>query len=109
MKTEIVNREDITTEHFVEMLKTETHHDHAIIKDSFGRLRWKEDVQVGTTLEFISLNHLIPLLSFLGYGKNSEIYRKLYRSMGYSLDGYHEVFYWDVNNPNAADYKPNTL
>jgi hypothetical protein len=41
-----------------------------------------------------------------GYTKNSEIYRKLYRDMGYSLSGYWEVFYWDVNNEKVDEYNP---
>lgn len=36
-------------------------------------------------------------------GKNSEVYRKLYRDMGYSLYGY-----WEINNEDAGEYIPNT-
>jgi hypothetical protein len=41
----------------------------------------------------------------MGYDKNSEVYRKLYRDIGYSLEGYWEIFYWEVNNPIASEYK----
>jgi len=40
----------------------------------------------------------------MGLTKNSEPVRKLYRDMGYSLSGYWEIFYWDVNNEEAEDY-----
>jgi hypothetical protein len=91
---------------FRKMLKTERHHKHEIIRDSDGVLRWKENPHVRKLLENISLNDLCPLLYHLGHGKNSETYRKLYREMGYSLGGYWEVFYWEVNNELAHKYKP---
>lgn len=102
----IIKRETIKVPEYREILDTETHHDHIIIKDSDGVLRWKENAQVPHLLEKINLNHLIPLLKTLGYDQNSEIYRKLYRDMGYSLSGYWEIFYWEVNNPLAKKYKP---
>ena len=37
---------------------------------------------------------------------NSEMWRKLYRDLGYSLFGYWEIFYWEANNEKAAEYKP---
>ena len=39
------------------------------------------------------------------FTKNSEEWRKLYRDIGYSLYGYWEIFYWDMNNEDAADYR----
>jgi hypothetical protein len=42
----------------------------------------------------------------MGLTKNSEEVRKLYRDMGYSLSGYWEIFYWDMNNEDAHKYKP---
>lgn len=104
----IVNRADLVGA-YRDMMETEAHHDHPIVRDASGVLRWKE----GAASVFfgpggrISLNDLLPLLSYMGYGKNSEVYRKLYRDMGYSLSGYWEIFYWDANNPHAQDYKPN--
>lgn len=92
-----------------EMLKTEKHHKHKIIEDEQGTFRWEENVDVRKILTKISLNDLCPLLSVLGYGKNSEVYRKLYRDMGYSLSGYYEIFYWEVNNSEVDNYKPNPL
>lgn len=100
-----VKREDITDEIYREILDVETHHNHEIIEDENGTLRWKESPTVEYYLERISLNDLCPLLDTLGYGKNSEVYRKLYRDMGYSLFGYWEIFYWDANNENASKYR----
>lgn len=88
---------------------TEEHHNHEIIEDEQGTWRWKENKDVNKILKNMSLNDLCPLLYFLGYGKNSEVYRKLYRDMGYSLSGYWEIFYWEVNNDKADEYVPNPL
>lgn len=103
----IVKREEITEETYREILDVETHHNHEIIKDEHGTLRWKENPDVNKILERISLNDLCPLLYHLGYNKNSEVYRQLYRDMGYSLFGYWEIFYWEANNDEADKYKPN--
>ena len=105
----IINREDITVEEYREILDREFHHDHEIFQDENNLLRWTPNPRVQEYLKNISLNDLCPLLWSLGYGKNSEVYRKLYRDMGYSLWGYWEVFYWEANNEDAADYKPTTL
>ena len=64
------------------------------------------EYKFGTYINVI-INDLIPLLDSLGYDKNSEVYRKLYRDMGYSLFGYWEVFYWVANNSEADKYVPN--
>ncbi len=107
MKT--VSREEVSKadESYAELLKKESHHDHEIIKDENGTFRWKENGDVNELLTRISLNDLCPLLCILGYNKNSEVYRQLYRDMGYSIFGYWEIFYWEVNNPEADDYVPN--
>lgn len=62
-----------------------------------------------SVIEKIDLNTLVLLLNHLGYGKNSEVYRQLYRDMGYSLYGYWEIFYWEVNNPDANEYHPTKI
>jgi len=103
----VINRNEITEDTYREILDVETHHDHEIIKDEQGTLRWKENADVRRYLEKISLNDLCPLLHCLGYDKNSEVYRQLYRDMGYSLFGYWEIFYWEANNDEADKYKPN--
>ena len=106
MKT--INRNEIEVDIFKKIIDTETHHEHEIIEVD-GVLRWKPNKNTNEFLKNISLNDLCQLLTCLGYGKNSEVYRKLYRDMGYSLFGYWEIFYWEVNNKNAPDYIPNAL
>ena len=101
-----VNRKDLP-DHYSEMMKCESHHNHEIVLIN-GVLKWKEDKFTNRMLERISLNDLCPLMENIGYGKNSEIYRKLYRSMGYSLNGYWEVFYWEPNNEDCSEYKQPT-
>ncbi len=102
-----VDRNKIKEAEYRLILDTETHHDHEIYTDESGNLRWRENETVVKLLEKISLNDLMPLFTELGYDKNSEPSRQLYRDMGYSLFGYWEIFYWEVNNPDADDYKPN--
>lgn len=104
-----VSRSEAAKAHkdYRQMLKTEKHHTHQIIEDEHGTWRWKEDPDVQKCLKNISLNDLCPLLNCLGYDKNSEVYRQLYRDMGYSLSSYYEIFYWEMNNDQADEYKPN--
>jgi len=90
---------------YEEMMKTECHHDHEIVEIN-GAIRWKENEVINRILKDVSLNDLCPLLNIIGCDKNSEPYRKLYRDMGYSLSGYWEIFYWDMNNEEASEYKP---
>lgn len=91
-------------EYYREILNRESHHDHKIINDN-GVVRWE-----GNHVEWMfnhrrfNLIELTIVLETMGYGRNSEVYRKLYRNMGYTLRGYWEVFYWDVNNEDCDDY-----
>jgi len=106
----IVSREEASKvcEEWKEMLKTERHHNHKIV-DVNGVLRWKEneDVRVlfGSNAP-ISLNSLWDLFYAMGLDKNSEFIRDFYRNMGYSLGGFWEIFYWEVNNEIANEYNP---
>ncbi|HEY9703997.1 MAG TPA: hypothetical protein V6C58_16225 [Allocoleopsis sp.] len=107
MKT--VNRKKITNTLHREILNVETHHNHPIYKDEGGIFRWKENDFVIKKVNEIGLNNIIELFESLGLNKNSEIVRKMYRDIGYSLNGYYDIFYWEVNNPIAIDYKPNQM
>lgn len=100
----IVERKDLPEEYH-QMMETEAHHDHEIVEDDNGVLRWKRDPKI-EYIAMVDLNLTLELFGRLGYGKNSEIYRKLYREMGYSLSGCWEIFHWAVNNPDAAQYRP---
>lgn len=107
-KERVVTREEVLANDednfYADILKYEAHHNHAIIQTDKGVWRWKENPGVRDLLEKINLNDLVPLLYMLGYDKNSEVYRNLYRCMGYSLYGYWEVFYWEANNEDADAY-----
>ncbi len=107
---EILSRQDdrLHEEAYQEILQKEVHHDHEIVLVS-SVIRWRANPRAVSILQNISLNDLCPLLYVLGYGKNSEVYRKLYRDMGYSLSGYWEIFYWKLNNEDADQYNPMSL
>lgn len=89
------------------------HHNHPIYKDEHGTLRWKADPVIemlweaqaddGTHCGPIALD--LNALAAYGPGKNDPRVRELYRRMGYSLHGYWELFHWEVNNPDADQYK----
>lgn len=104
----VITREEAAgkSEVYMIIFDTECHHDHEIVMDG-DVLRWKANPTVRHLIdERIDLNYLINLFHQMGYGKNSEVYRKLYRDMGYSLSGYYDVFYWDANNAEYEQYKP---
>ena len=103
----IVSREEAaaTAEDYKEILDKECHHDHEIIRDDHGTLRWKENPKVREIIDKGILNDLWLLFHTMGLNKNSEEVRKLYRDMGYSLSGYWEIFFWKVNNEDAPLYR----
>jgi hypothetical protein len=105
MFQKIIDRKDIITKIYVEILNREPH-DHIIIEDENEILRWKENKSIRDLfdLKILDLNQVVIGLYDKGFDKNSEIYRQLYRDLGYSLDGYWEVFYWDMNNPETDEY-----
>jgi hypothetical protein len=103
----IVTREEASeaSEDYKEILDKEWHHDHEIIRDDNGTLRWKQDPKVREIIDKGILNDLWYLFHTMGLNKNSEEVRKIYRDMGYSLSGYWEIFFWEMNNENAKLYR----
>lgn len=102
---EIVNRNTlIDHEIFGEIMKKESHHDH-VIEMIGGRPRWEENPHVRKMVDKIGLNDVVGLFISMGYTKNSEVWRKLYRDIGTSLFAYWEVFYWDMNNKDVDEYR----
>lgn len=87
------------------IVETETHHDHEIVEVN-GVLRWKAQSTVELLTDICNLNDIVIALYSRGLDKNSEEHRKLYRDMGYSLRGYWEIFYWEMNNKDADQYNP---
>lgn len=87
------------------MLKKEKHHNHEIVIDEGGNYRWKRDDDFKKLVDKIGINEIMVLFAYLGLNKNSEIVRDFYRKIGYSIFGYWEIFYWEVNNNIASEYK----
>jgi len=100
----IVSRKSVKDDLYQEIFKKEKH-DHELIKDEEGTLRWKANPSVRKLVDKISLNDLWALFDELGLNRNSEIIRKMYRDMGYPLFGYWEIFHWETNNEIADEYK----
>ncbi|MEY8206123.1 MAG: hypothetical protein RPR40_13750 [Bermanella sp.] len=105
MSTEIIQRSELPSD-YSDMMETESHHEHAVIKDSDGIIRWQADPFIDRFVDACSLNCIVRGFHENGTSKNSEVYRELYRKMGYSLSGYWEIFYWDTNNDDADEYRP---
>ena len=105
----IVSREEACEEssEIREILERESHHSHPIERSPRGALRWKPNLMIREiALQRINLNDLWMLFYEMGLGKNDEPVRKLYRDLGYTLEGYWNLFYWEANNPEARSYSP---
>jgi len=99
-----LNRSELH-EDYKEMMKTETHHQHGVVEIN-GMIRWEENKGARKIVDICGLNCVIESMLAKGITKNSEEYRQLYRDLGYSLSGYWEIFYWDMNNEDTDDYEP---
>ena len=102
-----ITYEYLTDPEHIEIIKTESHHGHELVLDKTGTVRWRPDPEVCEKMNGINFNNVIEEFLSQGLDKNCEDYRKVYRDIGYSLDGYWEIFYWEVNNPIAGQYIPN--
>ena len=104
-EVEIVDRKDIP-EDYLEWMDKESHHDHLIVRDKNGTLRWKEtpNLHSQATDKCGHMSEIMQMFQLLGWSKNSEQVREFYRKIGYSLSGYWEIFHWRVNNPDRDNY-----
>ena len=94
-------------ETYAEIIRGEIHHDHEIIEEpEHNTWRWKAYPK--REKEIMGLFNANDLNELFGNGadKNDPLVRELYRCMGYSLSGYHEIFYWDWNNELAHEWDP---
>ena len=90
---------------FAEIMEKESHHNHGIVLKG-DRPRWQENPRISKLVDDMGgMNNVVSFMYSIGLTKNSEEYRKLYRDIGYSLYGYWEIFYWEMNNEDAADYR----
>ena len=107
MDTVVTREELMDVDSYKEMFDIEFHHNHEIIRDQNGTIRWKGDPAMANIIsKTVNLNDLWYIMFFsMGLTKNSEEVRKLYRDMGYSLSGYWEIFFWEMNNEDADEYK----
>jgi hypothetical protein len=90
---------------FAEIMEKESHHNHGIVLKG-DRPRWQENPRISKLVDDMGgMNNVVSFMYSIGLTKNSEEYRKLYRDIGYSLYGYWEIFYWEMNNEDASDYR----
>ena len=59
---EIVKREDIKVQDYIEIFEKEKHHNHEIIRDDNGTLRWKENEVLESYRKNISLNVITEII-----------------------------------------------
>lgn len=96
----ILSRKDLPAD-YDELMKTEQHHEHEIVMVD-NIIRWKANEGVRELVDSCDLNHIILDMQINGIDRNHEVYRRLYRNMGYSLSSY-----WDaIDNPEADEYTP---
>lgn len=94
-------------ENYREIMVRENHHSHEIVMVN-DVIRWKADPVIRILVDNCDFNNVIIEMLCQGITKNHESYRKLYRDIGYSLSGYWEIFYWDMNNEECEEYKFNS-
>lgn len=100
-----IKRKQITDPYLKVIVDTEAHHDHEIVIDNRGVFRWKANEEVEKMIETLNPYDVFELLEKMGFGLNSEVYRKLARDMGFTLFAYYEKFYNENNNPDVAAYR----
>ena len=90
--------------------------DHEVYLDD-KVLRWREDPHVRWITNHMDLNDFwypdnskcSPDLNRDPISKNDPNIRKMYRNMGYSLSGYYDIFFWEINNPIASEWEGDGL
>jgi hypothetical protein len=91
------------SDEYAEVLATEEF-GHELYIDDHGVLRWvknyEKEQEIMDEFGASDLNQLFAR----GADKNDPRIRELYKHIGYSLSGFWEIFYWEVNNPQAYKY-----
>lgn len=74
--------------------------------DSHYVIRWKKNPErEKEIMKMYGAKDLNDLFGRGGVSKNDPIIRELYKVIGYSLYGFWEIFYWEVNNPRQVEYQ----
>lgn len=105
----IIVPRDYIKDDYPQIYLNESHHNHKIVKDKNGKLRWESYPDALAIFNSGKLTDYIIALRKKDYDKNSEKYRHFYRSLGYSLDGYVNIFYQKLNNDLCDFYRPQPL
>lgn len=88
---------------YAEVLETEEL-GHELRVDEYGTIRWVANpVKEQRMMDMFDAKDLNDLF-MKGADKNDPRIRELYKHMGYSLFGFWEIFYWEVNNEIAYQY-----
>lgn len=78
---------------------------HKIIVDKNGTIRWEDyPSRAQEIMDQFGAKNLNDLFGRCGADKNDPIIRELYKCIGYSINGFWEIFYWEVNNDRADEY-----
>jgi len=92
-------------EEYVDILEREFH-DGELYVTPDGYVRWVEDPErAKEIMDSFGAKDLNDLFGRCRADKNDPIIRELYKCIGYSLYGFWEIFYWDVNNEDADEYR----
>jgi len=74
--------------------------------DNANVLRWVPNPErVEEIMNEFGAKDLNDLFGRCNADKNDPKIRELYKAMGYSLSGFWEIFYWEVNNEDAWAYQ----
>lgn len=78
---------------------------HEIHINEHGTLRWDANPdREKEIMDGFGAKDLNDLFMYKGFDKNDPIIRELYKCIGYSIYGFWEIFYWEVNNEYANEY-----
>jgi hypothetical protein len=92
-------------EDYAEILEREFHDGELYITES-GTLCWVENPKrEEEIMNAFGAKDLDDLFGRCRADKNDPIIRELYKCIGYSMSGFWEIFYWEVNNEDADAYR----
>jgi len=107
----IVPHHEINNPQFREIISTEPHITNRIVRYAgHDTLYWEKANFVALYLDAVakageySFEDVVNHYTKLGFTKNSDIYRQLYRDAGCSLFDYYETFYMPNDTYNPSEY-----